>query len=153
MEIIRACCNLYGEETEKKRGRGRGSSVLLDRPIVCRIFYSIRVAAFLPPRTFLRRRQYSFEALQPAGSIYNILDVYVCIPREKKDWKFNLKRTEFSVRFHFPIVSTEFSTKTIETTERERERERINATVPSRSSIIVTSKRHEVKDGVVTRAM
>lgn len=120
MEIIRACCNLYGEETEKKRGRGRGSSVLLDRPIVCRIFYSIRVAAFLPPRTFLRRRQYSFEALQPAGSIYNILGVYVCIPREKKDWKFNLKRTEFFVRFHFPIRIFDENDRN----DRERERER-----------------------------
>lgn len=51
---------------------------MLARPIVCRIFYSTRVAAFLPPRTFLGRRQYSFEALQqPEESVYNVVRVRV----------------------------------------------------------------------------
>lgn len=71
---------LLHEETRGKRG--------LDGPsIVCRIFYSIRVAAFLPPRTFLRRRQYSFEPLQPSvESVYKVAwCVCVCIPIEKRN--------------------------------------------------------------------
>lgn len=122
MEIIRACCNLYGEETEKKRGRGRGSSVLLDRPIVCRIFYSIRVAAFLPPRTFLRRRQYSFEALQPAGSIYNIGCICVYTSRkERLEIRFKTDRIlrTFSFSDRFDRIFDENDRN-----DRERERER-----------------------------
>lgn len=68
-------------------------------PIVCRIFYSIRVAAFLPPRTFLRRRRYSFEPLQP--SVESVYKVAWCVYREEESW--NLARLEIqfssSVRF------------------------------------------------------
>lgn len=68
-------------------------------PIVCRIFYSIRVAAFLPPRTFLRRRRYSFEPLQP--SVESVYKIARCVYREEESW--NLARLEIqfssSVRF------------------------------------------------------
>lgn len=137
---------LLHEETRGKRG--------LDGPsIVCRIFYSIRVAAFLPPRTFLRRRQYSFEPLQPSvESVYKVAwCVCVCVYLSRRGIvesrkRFNLKRTIriLVVRtFSFSDRSTEFSTRTIETTKREGA-----STVPSRSSIIEMTR--DVKDGVVT---
>lgn len=106
--------------------------MLLARPIVCRIFYSIRVAAFLPPRTFLRRRQYSFEPLQqPEESVYNIVRVYVCILREKERGG-NLGRLEIQFKKDRVLVVrtfslSEFSTKAIETTETEINRERERA--------------------------
>lgn len=100
---------------------------LLARPIVCRIFYSIRVAAFLPPRTFLGRRQYSFEALQqPEESVYNIVCVRVYIYTSRKgivERSGNLGRLEIQFKTS-RILAVVLIFRSIRPNFRPRERER-----------------------------
>lgn len=107
-----------------RRGEGKR---LLARPIVCRIFYSIRVAAFLPPRTFLGRRQYSFEALQqPEESVYNIVCVRVYIYTSRKgivERSGNLGRLEIQFKTS-RILAVVLIFRSIRPNFRPRERER-----------------------------
>lgn len=134
-----------------RRGEGKR---LLARPIVCRIFYSIRVAAFLPPRTFLGRRQYSFEALQqPEESVYNVVRVRVYDTSRKGivERSGNLGRLEIQFKTSrilavVPVFS--FSDRFDRIFDQERERDRSVSILDHRYV-----ERHEVKDGVVTQAM
>ena len=129
-----------------RRGEGKR---LLARPIFSTRFElppSCRLGRFSDGDNTRSRRSNSRK------KVYTILCACVCIyiPREKEswngvgiseDWKFNLKRAEFSPSFSF-------SDRFDRIFDQERERDRSVSILDHRYV-----ERHEVKDGVVTQAM